>query len=621
LKISDTKKVWREIMTLTFLIFVVAFFSSTFCFAQDRLLELPKFKELSIGLTASIGDLSDARDFGAYRAYHSYEKFVQRSQLSFAFEQNGIETLSSLEARFKDSAQNLDEWNNAGVQRRSEILSEFSQSLTGISIDPTIIQSEYAVQYAIQNPDNWASEFESLGNSGALSIEDKMLIASQLGGQFGEKYNLDRASDGVGVVTIEQLFASLASGSPGGVCRDISKAQGQILNALGVPEENIYLVSYSTPGGSHAILAVSDPDNPQKILKANYDYYSESPEGIEESALLQENGRLIEAGQAYKIYNLRGEPIGMVPTEVNSVLREVFDSQLKKRSRTNFNLLQVSADSNFGTTLAFGAQTAGGDKIKGLGQQFSLALNQSTDFRFSLAYYQRGASRNGGDLDQEVIYGSMEQDFRFYQTGSELGTSTVLGLMTILEAQFALNKFTDVSGATHESEGVEANGFVVLYGDWKQRLNQGINLTAGAGAIGFLGFKNISAGKSEGFTPSFDQFYANGGLEIDFGRGILDAEAGVVLRQYGETGHAEVGYRMEQHRLFGGLTSPLSEATPGFTPDSARQIYAGYDHGCGPRVGSAYFSRNIDNGTVKTNLDFRFLLDRNPGKTKCRINH
>jgi hypothetical protein len=135
-------------------------------------------------------------------------------------------------------------------------------------LTPPIIQSEYAVQYAIQNPDNWASEFESLGNSGALSIEDKMLIASQLGGQFGEKYNLDRASDGVGVVTIEQLFASLASGSPGGVCRDISKAQGQILNALGVPEENIYLVSYSTPGGSHAILAVSDPDNPQKNSKS-----------------------------------------------------------------------------------------------------------------------------------------------------------------------------------------------------------------------------------------------------------------------------------------------------------------------------------------------------------------
>ncbi len=579
-------------------------------------LRFPPLTQFSIGLSVTYGDLADARDEGGFHAYYSYEKHVANSPLKSTYRSQGIQNLEALERKYLSSTEYLEEWNNAGIEERSRILSLFAEDLTGESLDSSIVQAEYAVQYAIDNPENWAREFRSLGPS--LSLEEKFLIASQLGGQFLEKYNVDRAANGVGVVTIEELFASLANGAPGGVCRDISKAQGQILNALGVPEENIFIIAYSTPGASHATLAVADPDNPQKILKANYDYFTQSAIGVQESALLQEGGRLIETGINYRVYGLDGRPVGTIPTEVNSVLRDVFDSTLAKSSRTNFNLYQIAAQGPLGRTLAFGAETAGGDQIKGVGHQFVYPLSPSNELKFSLAIYQRDAFRNGGQLSQDAIYLSLENRMELLRFQNET-THITAGVMTLVELQYAQNHFRYNSGNEHESETLEAGSYFIGFVEAEKELSYGTRVSGDAGVVGYLDFQDVSAGPDGGFQPVFDHFYLNGQFEFGLGEGVADTEVGIVIRQFGETGHAEFGYSFnDANRVYVGARSRLSDETPGFVPDSSREVYAGFDRRCQNRTTRAYYSKNLDSDTSQANLEFRILLDRRRHKRSCR---
>lgn len=605
------------IQRLFFLIFLTG--TSILTQAQESRegrLKFPSWTQFSIGLSATYGDLAESRDEDGFSAYYSYEKHIANSPLKSTYQSSGIQNLEGLENRYLNSTEYLEEWNNAGIQERSEMLSRFVEDQTGEVLDRSIIQAEYAVQYAISNPQDWSKEFNRLGPS--LSLEEKFLIASQLGGQFGEKYNVDRAEDGVGVVTIEELFTSLQSGAPGGVCRDISKAQGQILNALGVPEENIFIVAYTTPGGSHATLAVADPDNPQKILKANYDYYTQAAVGVQEAALLQEGGRLIETGITYRVYGLDGRPVGSIPTEVNSVLRDVFNSTMKKASRTNFNLYQVQAEGPLGTTLAFGADTSAGDRIQGIGHQYIYDVSPSNQLKFSLAIYQRDASRNGGDLHQDAIYFSMENRNEVFKYKTDV-TQVTAGMMSIVELQYARNKFTYNSGTEHDSETIEAHGFFIGFIEAEHKLSYDRKISGDAGVVTYLDFQDVSAGPDGGFQPVFDHFYVNGQFEFGLGEGKADTEVGIVIRQFGETGHAEFGYSFDDStRVFAGGRSRLSEETPGFVPDSSREIYAGIDRRCKNRVTRAYYSKNFDSDTSQANLEFRILLDKRRHKRSCR---
>jgi hypothetical protein len=230
---------------------------------------------------------------------------------------NGIRSLGKLRQKYKSENPNSN-FDSLGIKDREKVLIQFAQDSAGVEIPKGMLMSEIAIARAVSDPANWKAGMAEIKDD--LSFDQKVLVASHLGGKFSERYNFDRAgSEGQGVVTIEEMLTSVRDVQPGGICRDVSMAQSAILKELGVPKDNIYQVGYTTTSGGHAVVAIQDPDNPKNIIKLNYGAVTESNEAVGSSALIQ-NTSLPDFGIKNKIYNADGDPVGNLPTEIGEIL-------------------------------------------------------------------------------------------------------------------------------------------------------------------------------------------------------------------------------------------------------------------------------------------------------------
>ena len=157
----------------------------------------------------------------------------------------------------------------------AENAKNFQEYLNGHS-EGNIPKSSIALHYAhsviTKDPSTFKETLKQVKDS--MTLEDKILLVSELGSIFKKNYNHDGIGDGDD--SRKESF------------KDMVLVQGEILRALGVPKESIYVISYKTTDASHATLAVQDPDNPNRIIKLNYGLINEVTNTSGPGALSQE---------------------------------------------------------------------------------------------------------------------------------------------------------------------------------------------------------------------------------------------------------------------------------------------------------------------------------------------
>ncbi len=149
-----------------------------------------------------------------------------------------------------------------------------------------------------------------------LSFNQKMYLAHILGTIMNNHYDFERDKDGV--VTTEDIFEAIKSGTKAGVCRDIAVTQANVLKKLNV--EDVYVVAYNTRNVGHATVVVQDPGNKDRIINFNYGE-TRINEGQSAQSLAQDT-TLADFGINYRIFNADGEPVDRVPSEVGYLLNQ-----------------------------------------------------------------------------------------------------------------------------------------------------------------------------------------------------------------------------------------------------------------------------------------------------------
>lgn len=557
---------------------------------------------------------NDAKAVGLAEGFmgkDNYSTFILQQSQAGNFKANQIQNLNQLKNKFK--SENPDITLSAlSFKEREEKLRDFAKSHTGVEIPKGMLLSELVISHAISNPNDWKTGMSQAKDD--LSFEQKILVASHLGGKFSDRYNYDRAGGkGTGVVTIEEMLESVRSGKPGGICRDVSMAQSAILKELGVPKDKIYQLGYNTIGGGHAVVAIQDPNNPKNIVKLNYGYVSESDGAVGSSALIQ-NTSLPDFGMRNRVYDADGVPVASLPTEIGEVLYDVTEGNKGKIvPPSRHNLMKVNVDTPFGKGKVFTGETSSGDKVVGVALQKNFSTKR-TDNEVAVAAISREGDRSFATLSQEALYLRAKTTFKGPRYDSEnFSISSRAGVET--EALLMKNKLNYSFGSQEESNvDVNIKPFIGASSTWSSD-DKKTKLTADAEIEGYVVNDNIQTTLNEGTTLAFNKATFRTGIERKVTPQMkVVGETGVVLRQIGNSASFSGGIIKESsssnYRALATYSTPLTNDVPIFLPESQKSfgLSVGGDH---KRSGIYYqleYNRNLDNksNTVGLSAGWKF---------------
>lgn len=449
-----------------------------------------------------------------------------------------IRTVAKLEASY---LQNEDDeaYSTLSTKDKALALQTYANSSTDVDIDLGPILSELIIRDMKSNPSEWKNSLR-VGKD-HLSFEEKIQVATRLGGDFLGDYNNGRAngtSDANGIISIEEMLENLQNSDRGGVCRDISLAQSQILQELGVPHKNIYNMGYATATGNHAVLVVQDPNDPKRVLRINYDYAA-STQNVAGQGALTINGRLTNAGIFQRIYDADGKPVEMVPSDIAKVLREVTGGDSKFESDIKgYTIQKVVLDSKFVDATLFQGETTGtGDQFIGLAMDRTMRI-EGTDqyYEVGIAIIDRQGERAEETIDQQMLYARMKYWVeKKREVGKVLFTATV-GVNTelaLMNTRVVRRSDSSVKeGFNHNSH---FNGFAGLEAEFEA--NGGRTIFSG-GVMGqsYMDFQNVAAGNSGGVTPVLDHVNVYTGVDHVISSNLVArGKAILTVREVGNT--------------------------------------------------------------------------------------
>ena len=568
---------------------------------QKELAERIKKRRFNIYFTATFSDktaLDQAEGFFGKNNYKNYMHAHGANGHPGAYQ---IASINSLENKYL-AANGSSGWAGKTLKEKADLLQAFAKDRSGVEVPAGMILSEYAIGHMVQNPNDWKSSLNEVKDH--LSFEEKMKLASHLGGRFSDNYNYDRA-DGVGdrkdgIVTIEQLLDSVKHSDPGGVCRDVALAQAQILTQLGVPKDKVYMMGYRTATGGHAVLAVQDPNDKDKIVKLNYDYVSES-DNVKGAAALVQDTSLPDTGIQYRLFDADGKPVGKIPSEMGQVLREATGaSRTSNELVKTYSLQKVGVETPFGAGNVFSGQTSGGDKIVGVAIDHTIKTKYAK-MEVGGAYVERESDRTRVTLSQDAFYGRMKTTLN--TPDFKAGNFSFRGdVATELEIMAMDNK------VTYKGSGLETGGKNM---DFSDRHSAGISafwnsdderthVMSRVEVEGYVDFKNEAAGTSGGSTLVHNQTKWTTGVAHDISANMrLIGNSAIVLKEVGNS--ATFTGAMEYHpwdmKVKGGYQRPLDDDIPAFMPESREAATIGVEKSWnnGLHIQLDY-SRDIDTG-------------------------
>jgi hypothetical protein len=483
---------------------------------------------------------------------------------------------------------------------RARALDGYIQNRYNLSVPRDLLIEETLRQAMINSPNQWREATQGLKDE--LNFEQKMRIAARMGNTFLGNYNYSRAgtSDGK-AVTIEQLLTAAKNNTEGGVCRDVSFAQSQILQELGVPKDKIYIIAYATPSSYHSVIAVQDPNNPDNLVKLNYGEMTQDDRNTGPEALRQYTS-LPDVGIAYRIFDADAKPVGRIPTELGLILRDVTNATPSLIQTRPYNLARVGASSDLGSFNLFTGTTSSGDHLVGAAFDTTIRHSNRQLTEVGVALVQQ-------DINSPTV--SLRQDLLYARVKSEFSTSDMrIGGMSLrgeagAEAEVLygrhdgqrLSDGREIKGNTFDLSGSIFAGVSSSY-----ETAGGSTITGRVRGYFYPDFANETEAKR--MTLVHDRTEASVGFATDLSpKTRALAETGIVIRQYGEAAFvrgALEGIGSTDYHAFASYSTPLSRDTPSFMPERDRLMTIG-----GGRAMSSGWT---------VNMSFERSLDRNENR-------
>ncbi len=479
-----------------------------------------------------------------------------------------------------------------------------SLSSSTVGLSSNTLSAMNVIQSMIDDPSNWKTELENVKDD--LSFSDKIEVASYFGDVFGQDYNYERADNvgdsGEGVVTIEEMLASISTDDPGGVCRDVVLAQAQILTALGVDKDSIYMVGYSKVTGSHAVLVVEDEES-GSIAKLNYGYITQEGDVKGGAALTQDNYSP-DFGMYFRVYDHEGTPVARVPSEIGQVFNEVTNGDYSKRDISkSYALQQAIVDTAYGQGSLFTAETTAGDSVVGVALNHTMRSKYSS-MEIGLSGITREGERTLVSIEQKALYfrlKSIQKTPRLNITDN----ITVNGIGSgEIELMYMNN--TVISSDNSRTEGtndeVTSTLSLGLQSAWYSP-NKHTSLRSEVIASGYIDYEN-EVNVSEGYTLAFDNMRWSTNLGFRIGEDLqLTTDGTVVLYNVGTSGilSAELKDRSSLWAINTAYQAPIGDL-PIFMPGSSATVQVGLEktwansNGKGPTM-SIKYTEDLDYST------------------------
>lgn len=484
------------------------------------------------------------------------------------------------EMGYKTNAPNKMAWSNVvknakvnesdSYEMKVKKVQDYIKSQTNLEVSGGVIASEFAKLEIVGQPTKWE---ETLKNASQfMNFDQKMNLVATMGEKMGNDYNYARADSGPeseGHVEIEKLLTNLSNNKSGGVCRDISVAQTQMLKAMGV--KDAYSVAYLSNRGGHATVIARDPNDSSRLMKLNYGelYKDDAKKG---TAALDQDSSLPSVGMQYRIYDAEGKPVASVPSELTQVLRDTIGkgNPFAPKSHTLYKA-EFGTDGVKGSL--FSGKTSMGEDVKG----FALYGNvEGGGFhaKTGAALFNSKAEKTHYDLETNGVYlfGDLGYQHKIFSTKKMTASG---GFGSEMEMMFLKTDSTEKGKTTSESSDMMADSNIKPYVESKidYSLSSSSNVQFGAKVSGRIDKGNVADEGSYGLhydsTLFTSKYFHSVGKDMG-----LAVEAGVNLSKYGESVAMTSSLVDGRTKYFVGGGMPISNA-PGFFEDQQKFVKAG----------------------------------------------
>jgi hypothetical protein len=459
--------------------------------------------------------------------------------------------------------QNSNDLNTFKILDRSKILSNCFKDLTKKDLPESLVLSGLILREIVDvDPKNWKTTLENVKNN--LSSDQKIQLISRLGYWMNNNYNYSRAnSNGAengSHPDTESLLLSIKNGTPGGVCRDISLAQAQMISALGF--KNSYVVAFNNGSSGHATMITQDPDS-KKIIKFNYDETYTEKAGSGTSALNQDT-TLPNQGIKFRVYNSNGKPVANVPTDLALVLRDATGDEARSYLRgSNYEIRKVTIGLKYGEANLFKGTTLSGDNISGLAY-FGKWENENLSIDGGIAIASNKKTGTSWDTSENHKYARIGLENRI---PFQLGNVTITPFDKInLEAtsyQTALKSNTGQSNTSVTSKDVSAS------------IDLGIRSISDLkdGKLSTEANTHIIATTTNVADQTSGLAVQSLNLKTKYENQIFVASASVALTHYGASLAAEAEWKINPNNSLGvSVRTPLKKDMPTFL-EGGEKIY------------------------------------------------
>jgi hypothetical protein len=513
---------------------------------------------------------------------NEYENFLDRVYKSGKFKARGIMNLSSLRGTYK-SIHRGNDLDNQSLIEKERILREFTEVYLGETLPPGLLMKELVYDEIIGHSTDWKKTLSEVKD--VLSSEQKLELVSRVGGSFSERYDKDRAEAGLDAmgsfVNTQQLLDSVKNEVPGGICRDISLAQAQMLKALGF--SNTYVIGYKTAGSAHATVITTDPAT-GKIYKFNYSQLAESKKGSGTEVLFQDSS-IPSRGLGYRVYDTDGKPVTFVASDLSKMMREVTAADTAHDfDPRNFNLSTVKINgANFNGSLYTG-RTSAGENVYGVSVYKNEKINE---------FATVGGGASAVKLEGTSAY------YKVDQTSLYLRTNTTLKSPAVELNPMTSNAFLSLSGEFLISGTKEKNlsNDKTTYGDGQVDGNGQARLGV---QNNFTSNDQKTTVKSEIYTnfyPEIDHIAEINGItavqeSVVIGTGVSHAlthdskafiDTAIIMREYGTSMVVNALYTNQENSITysAGFAAPVSRIflgdsdMPSFLPGGETRVFGG----------------------------------------------
>jgi hypothetical protein len=396
------------------------------------------------------------------------------------------------------------------------------------------------------------------------------------------------------------MLTGLGTSTPKGVCRDIHMCMGNLLQKMG-NEGNVYGVSFASPGNHHVTLIATDPKNPNRIHRINYNEHNVS-EDVGDVAGLAQDHSIPDVGLTYRLWkpdgNGGGTMVASLPSQMGLVLNEmtggVNSRDMDPTIRQDYSLVAAGGGAGpwygrvFAATLENGDQVLGvathvswGNRPENNGQVFNgLAQDGSVGLAFAHRIMDRPMGADGAmtQMDTNTIYMNFQQR---------------VSAPVQINNNFSVEPGTGVQilGAAIEG-GVEGDRGWTGDGDAKWNLSvrgayastdRRTSVAVEGGTQLTLGLEDIRGLLGSSVIPVVNHSYVRLDAEHQVSPDIrLNAGLLYVFREYGDTFQATAGVTVDSRagrtRLNAGFLTPVGQAN-GFQPGGAHPaITIGLSH-------------------------------------------